>query len=364
MNHEEARLHYPLADTLPPAGTALELLPGVKWIRMGLPFALNHINLWLLKDSVAGADGPIEGWTVVDCCVDHPKSRAAWESIFEHALEGLPIVRVIATHMHPDHLGLAHWLCERWKAPLWISATDYYTALAATNGLQAQNAGALSDFYQSHGVSDPDFHAYLQGRGNQYSALVPALPLQFHRLLDGDKITIGSHTFECIVGYGHAPEHIALHCGALGLLISGDMVLPRISTNVSVFASEPEADPLRLFLASLRRYDTLPETTLVLPSHGKPFTGLAERLKQLHAHHSKQLELTRKACERAPICTAGLLPILFARTLDTQQMSFAVGEALAHLHCLWHAGEVHRTKGPDGVYRFSLADAQADLSLD
>jgi glyoxylase-like metal-dependent hydrolase (beta-lactamase superfamily II) len=152
MNPAESRLHYPLGESLPASGCAMELAPGIRWIRMGLPFALDHINLWLLRDTLDGPHGPTQGWTVVDCCVDIPAARTQWEAVFESALEGLPIVRVIATHMHPDHLGLAHWLCERWNAPLWISATDYYTALAASTGTLFPSTEALSDFYRSHGL--------------------------------------------------------------------------------------------------------------------------------------------------------------------------------------------------------------------
>lgn len=353
MNPEEARLHYPLADTLPEPGTALKLAPGVKWVRMGLPFALDHINLWLLRDCLTTSNGEMDGWTVVDCCVDLPAAKAQWEAVFEHALEGLPIVRVIATHMHPDHLGLAHWLCERWDAPLWISATDYYTALAASTGTLFPCPDSLSNFYRSHGLDNTEFHASLQDRGSYYPRLVPRLPGQFHRLLDGENLAIGNHQFECIAGYGHAPEHMALYCASLGILISGDMVLPRISTNISVFAGEPEADPLRLFLTSLRRFENLPEDTLVLPSHGKPFTGLHERLQQLHAHHDAQLDLVRSACKEETLSAADLLPILFSRALDTQQLSFAMGEALAHLHYLWHAGELRRLKNADRIYQFA-----------
>lgn len=357
MNPAEALLNYPFGDALPEPGSALEVAPGLKWIRMSLPFALDHINLWLLRDRIDGPDGPRDGWTVVDCCVDLPAARKQWEQIFECALEGLPIVRVIATHMHPDHLGLAHWLCDRWNAVLWISATDYYTALAASSGTLFPKADELSAFYRSHGIADTDFYARLQERGSYYPALVPALPVRFRRLLDGDRINIGGYSFECIAGYGHAPEHMALYCAERQVLISGDMVLPRISTNISVFAGEPEADPLKLFLSSLRRFDSLPVDTLVLPSHGKVFNGLPERLRQLHAHHAEQLELVRVACASAPLSATDLLPALFRRELDSQQLTFALGESLAHLHLLWHAHLLRRTKDAQGVFRFEGVDA-------
>lgn len=349
MNTAESQLTYPFGDALPQSGSAMHVAPGIKWIRMGLPFALDHINLWLVRDRQDGMDG----WTVVDCCVDLPEARAQWEALFANHLDGLPVLRVFATHMHPDHLGLAHWLCERWDVQLSISATDYYTALAASTGTLFPNADALGAFYRSHGVTDASFHQRLNERGSYYPALVPKIPPVFHRVMDGDVIDIGDYRFVSIAGYGHAPEHMALSCQEHSLLISGDMVLPRISTNISVFAGEPEANPLSLFLASLRRYEILSNDTLVLPSHGKPFRGLHERLMQLHDHHEAQLLMTHTACVDVALCAAELVPILFKRTLDNQQLTFALGEALAHLHYLWRAGGLKRERDDQGVYRFS-----------
>ena len=353
MNTLEQQLTYPWADTLPTPGATLEVAPGVRWIRMGLPFALDHINLWLLRDSQPGPHGPIEGWTVVDCCVATEAARTQWETIFATQLEGLPILRVIVTHMHPDHIGLAHWLCQRWQAPLWISATDYYTARVACEpgmGLQSESA---TDFYAAHGLHSPEFLAHVRGRSSYYPALVPSVPESFHRLLDGASVRIGQHDWHCLSGYGHAPEHIALHCPSMGVMISGDMVLPRISTNVSVYANEPTADPLRLFLASLERMRALPEQTLILPSHGRPFRGLHQRLDQLQAHHAGHLRIVLEACGQAPQSAADILPLLFPRALDAHQTTFAMGEALAHLHLLWHAGQITRQQGSDGVLRFT-----------
>lgn len=345
---------YVAGDRLPLPGTAMELAPGVKWVRMPLPFALDHINLWLLRDSIEGEQGPVGGWTVVDCCIASAEARALWENIFARELEGLPVLRVVATHMHPDHIGLADWLCERWNARLWVSATDYYSALVASQGSSAFSSEMAADFYLAHGLNDPAFLAHVRLRGSYYTSLVPSLPRQFRRLLDGDVLRIGGHAWRCMGGYGHAPEHMALHCSELGVLVSGDMVLPRISTNVSVYASEPEADPLKLFLASLERMRSLPEDTLVLPSHGKPFRGLHARIEQLQAHHAKHLATVMAACGKGPQSARDILPLLFERPLDAHQTTFAIGEALAHLHALWHEGMLRRQRSSDGVYRFSV----------
>ncbi len=351
MNAQEAELLYPLGDALPAAGATLELAPGVKWIRMGLPFALDHINLWLLRDEIGGQ----RGWTVVDCCVSRDEARAQWEQIFAGELEGLPILRVIVTHMHPDHIGLAHWLCERWKAPLWISATDYNTASLSIRGSTGFGGENSAGFFASHGLANPEHLAQIRGRSNYYPGLVPAVPASFHRMMDGQVIRIGGRDWACISGYGHAPEHIALSCAELKVLISGDMVLPRISTNISVYDVEPESDPLALFLQSIDKFGALHADTLVLPSHGKPFRGLHTRIAQLHAHHRERLAEVMQACAARPCSGADILPVMFKRPLDLHQTTFAMGEAVAHLHALWFEGRLRRQLGQDGVYRFDPA---------
>ena len=353
----ESRLHYPLGNALPEIGRALEVAPGVKWIRMGLPFALDHINLWLLRDCQDG----IDGWTVVDCCIDRPEARAQWEQVFANELDGLPILRVVATHMHPDHIGLAHWLCDEWTerngkpCRLWISATDYLSARIASHSTTGFGGHDAAAFFSTHGMTDPDSQAKVRARSGYYPNLVPAVPSQYRRLQDGKLVRIGTNDWRCISGFGHAPEHIALYSEALGVLISGDMVLPRISTNVSVYDMEPEGDALTQFLDSLDRYLPLPETTLVLPSHGKPFTGLHERINQLKDHHTDRLAEVMQACGERPCSAMDIIPIMFTRKLDLHQTTFAIGEAVAHLHRLWHGGELTRERGADGVYRFRAA---------
>lgn len=345
----EQQLHYPLGQALPAPGSTLEVAPGVKWIRMALPFALDHINLWLLRDEIDGRSG----WTVVDCCITRDEAKAQWESIFATQFEGLPLLRVIVTHMHPDHMGLAHWLCTRWNAPLWISATDYHTARLASQSTTGFGGDGAARFMASHGLTDPESIEKIRHRTSYYADLVPEVPRSFQRLLDGQTLHIGGHDWRCISGYGHAPEHMALSCEALKVLISGDMVLPRISTNVSVYDTEPEADSLKLFLDSLEKFRPLDAGTLTLPSHGKPFTGLHTRIDQLQDHHRDRLAEVLEACTARPGSAADMLPVLFKRPLDLHQTTFAMGESIAHLHALWFAGRLRRTLDADGVYRFS-----------
>lgn len=345
----ERRLHYPLGQALPGIGQALPVAPGVKWVRMALPFALDHINLWLLRDRVDSR----EGWTIVDCCIAHDSAREQWEQIFARELEGLPVLRVLVTHMHPDHIGLAQWLCERWQAPLYISATDYHMARLGSQSTTGFGGDAAARHFAQHGLIDPQDQQRIRARSGYYPGLVPGVPATFSRLLDGTRLAIGGHHWRCIAGYGHAPEHMALYSEALGVLISGDMVLPRISTNVSVYDQEPEADALSLFLTSLERFLPLPEDTLVLPSHGKPFKGLHERIRQLQDHHQDRLHEVSQACQQQACSAMDIVPVLFPRALDLHQTTFAMGEAIAHLHRLWYQGQLQRERGADGVFRFT-----------
>ena len=342
---------------MPALGTWTTLRPGIHWVRMPLPFALDHINLWVLDDEIDGH----RGYTTIDCGIASDPTREAWEQLFDSVFAGQPLLRVICTHFHPDHLGLAYWLTaggerQRWTAPLWISATEYAYGRFMSMGADQTTGSDAARHFARNGLSDPDALAKVQARGSgHYPKLVPAVPASFRRLQDGDEIAIGpahaKRIFRAIVGFGHAPEHMSLYCESEKLLISGDMVLPRISTNVSVFDLEPDGNPLPRYLHSLERLLVLPADTLVLPSHGKPFTGLHVRIGQQHAHHAERLAEVHAACA-TPQTAATIVPVLFKRALDLHQMTFALGEALAHLHALWYDGKVER-RLDEGVYRFT-----------
>ncbi len=343
MNLPEAQLDYPFNDTLPEPGTAEKICEGVYWLRMGLPFALNHINLWLLEDGA--------GWTVIDCGIANDATRASWETIFSTVLNNKPITRILATHCHPDHLGLADWLCQRWQAPLWMSTGEYCFGRLMHAALPGVDGSSSIPHFQRHGVINPDLIEQLQGRKNYFPSLVPEVPTSYIRLQENQLITIGAQEWRVITGFGHSPEHVSLHCDALSILISGDMLLPRISTNVSVWAVEPEANPVKQFLDSLTKYLPLDPNTLVLPSHGKPFRGMHTRIAQLNEHHAARLAEIL-AITATPKSAADIVPVMFPRPLDTHQLTFALGEALAHLHLLWFAGKLQRQIGIDGIIRF------------
>jgi glyoxylase-like metal-dependent hydrolase (beta-lactamase superfamily II) len=349
MNHLESQLEYPLGDTLPATGALHELAPGLRWLRMPLPFALDHINLWLVRDEIEGR----AGWSAVDCGVANDQTRAAWEQVLTTGIEGEPLLRVLATHCHPDHIGLSGWLCSRFAAPLWMTTGEYGFARMMAAALPGVDGTAGIPFFRRHGLADPVLLEQMQSRRNYYPSLVPAVPEAYTRMQDGQQIALGAHRWRVITGFGHSPEHAALYCDELKVLISGDMVLPRISTNVSVFAVEPEANPLRLYLDSLQKFNNLPADTLVLPAHGKPFRGLHTRIAQLCEHHEARLAEVVEACS-TPQSAMDIVPIMFRRALDAHQLSFALGEALAHLHKLWFDGILRRVNDADGIIRFHM----------
>ena len=336
---------YPYAEP-PVPGSTIEVAPGVHWLRMALPFQLDHINLWLLEDG--------DGWLQIDTGLGNEPTRALWERIFADKIGAKPLRRVLVTHYHPDHAGNAAWLCERFDAPLWMTRGEFLTVHAARNSTAGYTTEAQLELFRANGLDDAR-GAELLLRGGLYRSMVPDFPVSHRRLFEGERVSAGARDWQVMLGYGHAPEHASLYCAALNVLISGDMLLPKISTNVAVRPIDPMADPLGLFLSSIRRYRELPEDVLVLPSHGIPFRGAHVRVAQLEAHHAERLDALVGACTAAPKSAAELLEVLFHRKLDSSQIFFAMGEAIAHVHHLLYAGRLHRSVDAYGVARFNAA---------
>ena len=329
----------------PEGGRTLQVAPGIRWIRMPLPFALNHINLWLLDDE--------DGLTVVDTGVGLSPTRELWERLFAGELAGQPVVRVLVTHFHPDHMGNAEWLTQRFGVELWCPQAEWLMAQLAWQGMGGNDSAKRLDHYRRHGVGPEQIEGF-RGRGNHYRQLVPTVVPQFRTVREGDVVTIGGRRWHAFTVLGHAPEHACLLCPEANVLISGDQVLPKITTNVSVWPDQPRGNPLRLYLDSLERFRPLPGDTLVLPSHGLPFRGLHHRLDYLRQHHDERLAETVGAIAE-PRTASDLVPVLFRRQLDTHQLGFAIGETLAHLHYLEAEGHAERHVDPDGIHRFRKA---------
>jgi glyoxylase-like metal-dependent hydrolase (beta-lactamase superfamily II) len=334
-------IRYPFAASLPAPGEMLEVAPGVHWVRMPLPFALDHINLWVLADG--------EGWTIVDTGYGVQATWELWERLLAGPMGGLPVKRIVVTHYHPDHVGSAAWLAARTGAPVWMTTSEFLSAHAARDDTAGFDRATGIDFFGLNGLDISRIPEKVR-LGNAYKRGVPDLPHTYRRMMHGDELVIGGHSWEVITVFGHAPEHAALHCESLGLLISGDQVLPRITSNVGVWGNQPESNPLRLFLDSLARFEPCDEATRVLPSHDRVFEGLHARLAQLRAHHAERLLALLAACDR-PVTAFEILPVLFKRALDEHQMGFAMGEAIAHLHYLMAEGKLAR-EDSGGLRRF------------
>lgn len=332
-------LRYPF-DTVPEPGELIEVATGIFWLRMPLPFSLNHINLWLLEEK--------DGWTIVDTGLANDEIKTLWRHIFAHHLKGKPVTRVIVTHLHPDHVGLAGWLTRKWGVELHMSRTDYLMCknLVVDTG-RPPPAEALK-FYRAAGFSEPELDHYAK-RFGVFGEYVSRMPDIFHRLRDGDSLGIGGREWHVVVGSGHAPEHVCLYGPEAKVLLSGDQILPRISSNVSVHPTEAYENPLRDWLDSCARLRaTLPGDVLVLPAHNEPFYGLHARLEALIAGHeeglAKLLELLAE-----PKRAVDVFPALFKRAVDRDLFFMATGESLAHLRCLLARGDVTIERDDKGV---------------
>ena len=352
-----AALTYPHGETVPDVGDTIEVAPGVHWVRMPLPFSLQWINLWLIDD------GP-KGWTIVDTGIPGSDTKEAWRKIFAEKLGGRPVWRVIVTHMHPDHIGCAGWLSRKWPdSEFWISRLEYITCrmLVADTGREAPKAG--TDFYHRAGWSGAQIENY-KSRFGGFGRGVSQMPDAYHRLEDGMTFEMAGHDWQVVTGNGHSPEHSCLHCSELNVLISGDQLLPRISSNVSVFPTEPAADPLKDWLDSCSKLKAaVAADVLVLPAHNEPFTGAHERLDHLIRGHEVALKRLLQRLGQEPRRVVDIFPAIFGRKIGDDVLSMATGEAIAHLNCLIARGQAAYTFDDDGVAWFAAGGYFSALSF-
>ena len=319
----------------------MAVAPGVLWLRVPLPVVLNHINLWVLDDG--------DSWCVVDTGMATQEIRDIWSQVFSEQLEARPVSRVLVTHLHPDHVGLAGWLTRRFDVELWMSRTEFLLCrnLVADTGRTAPEAGVR--FYRAVGYTEPHLARY-RDRFGEFGKAISPLPDAYHRLQEGDQLEIGPHRWRVVVGRGHSPEHACLYCEELGVVISGDQVLPTISSNVSVYPTEPAADPLGDWLDSCRRLQNeLPEDVLVLPAHGRPFRGAHLRLTQLIDEHERGLADIQALCADEPRRAVDVFPALFKGRITSSNLIMAAGEAVAHLNYLVYRNELEVSTDADGV---------------
>ncbi|HUN98171.1 MAG TPA: MBL fold metallo-hydrolase [Bradyrhizobium sp.] len=336
-------LRYPFEDH-PGPDQVVEVMPGALWVRLKLPFRLNHVNVYLLADD--------DGWTMVDSGFGNEESIAAWTTLFEGPLKGVKITRLIVTHSHPDHVGLAGWIVERFHCTLHMSQVEYLQSVYHQNRGTEERRNAQRLFFRRHGM-DENLTDKLLGSGQDYLKRVSVLPASYRRISHGDEVSIGTRRFKVITGGGHALDQVMLYCAADKLFLSADQVLSRISPNVSVWAVEPDQNSLGEYLASLASLTTtLPYDALVLPGHGVPFYGLKTRIKQLADHHEERCRLIADACREVPQTSAQLVPVVFHKhVLDPHQMGFAAGELIAHVNYMLVEGRL-AAEEIDGVLHF------------
>lgn len=316
-------LHYPF-DSVPSKGEFLNVAPGVEWFRIPIPFELNHINLWLLEDK--------DGYTLVDTGINSSHSREIWKELLESHFAEKKLKRIVITHFHPDHFGLARWLQKKTGAGVYCSAETVERVEFLLERAESEGVDGRLKFYRDHHIDgELIFEEFL--KGNLYRDIISGKPDSISILKDGEKIIVGEYEWSVIMAYGHAPGHITLHCEDLALLISGDQILPTITSNVSVHADLPEEDPLKAYLESLDCFKEISGDTLVLPSHGGVFKGIHTRIEELRVHHDVMLERVLKLCAVNQSITS-LLPKIFRRKMEGINQVLAFGEALAHINYL------------------------------
>jgi len=327
-------------DDKPGIGDTQEIAPGIHWLRMPLPFALDHINLWLFKDN--------DAWVIVDTGLGADQSKEAWENAFANPMGGRPASHVVVTHLHPDHVGCAGWLSERFNVDLWMTREEYMLCriLVADTGRSAPHEGV--EFYQAAGFGDDALDNYRKMFG-MFGRFVTPMPESYRRLYDGQKGPVGDYDWEVVVGRGHSPEHACFFNEELNLFVSGDQVLPSISANVSVYPTEPDANPLKDWIESLKGIrDRIPEDVLVLPAHGKPFRGAHARIDQLVGDHLSQLDALLEHCMESRR-VIDVFPALYRARITKDNLMFATGEAVAHLNYLINDGLITAERDKHGV---------------
>lgn len=339
-----SRLLNFIVDEAPASGSATEVADGVYWLRFGLPMkGLDHINLWALKDG--------DNWVVVDTGIADKTSKEIWRDHFKNLMGGRPVDRIIVTHLHPDHSGLAGWMSRKFDAPLCMTRGEYFLCriLAADTGKVAPPEGLK--FYRKAGFNDEQLEMYKIRFGGFGKAISP-MPNSYDRLTDGETGIINGREWHVVIGSGHSPEHACLYCPDLKLCITGDQLLPNISSNVSVWPTEPESNPLQNWIDSCHKLkDALPADTLILPAHGIPFRGAHRRLDKLIDHHEKALDRLMEFCTEPKLATE-VYSVLFRRQINDSNRVMAVGEAIAHLNCLKERGLITRRLNDAGQFTY------------
>jgi glyoxylase-like metal-dependent hydrolase (beta-lactamase superfamily II) len=326
----------------PQHGEAVTVAPGVRWCRIPLPIDLNHINVWLIDHE--------GGCIVVDTGMASSVADAAWDALDANIFTKTPLRAVFVTHIHPDHIGLARRLQERYGVPVWMSKRTHEQVSAFLSSEAAAGVAEAEQFFASHGIADKALLPSLSP--TRFARMTSGLPEVGRHVADGETLHWGGREWTALETNGHAEGHLCLFTRTDSVLISGDQVLPTISSNIGFTWRSQDPNPLGSFLSSLERLHALPADTLVLPSHGVPFRGLQSRVEDLTRHHEDQLAAVTRACREAKTALE-LLPVMFRRQLHGLHFFLAMAEALAHLEYLVKAARLRRDTDAAGVIRYT-----------
>jgi glyoxylase-like metal-dependent hydrolase (beta-lactamase superfamily II) len=338
-----SKLTFPIA-VAPAPGTVTDIAPGIRWLRLPLPYRLDHVNIYLIEN-----DG---GWTALDSGLGDEACRSAWQAALSGPLLGQPLKSLVVSHYHPDHVGLAGWLCERFGLELTMPRPEYLLSLLLQFAPADYGEDVFRPFYRRHGLPAEATEIVLS-RGHEYLKRTTGVPASYHRIKHGDRLTVGEREFQVLTGGGHALEQAMLYRPEQRLFLAADQVIARISPNVSVHPMEASLDALGIYLASLRAIrDSVAPDVLVLPGHGLPFHGLHDRVDELIAHHAQRCGEIAAGCRAAPLSVAEIVPVLFTRPLDAHQTGFAFGEVLAHVNHMLGRGELRLETDAGGVDRY------------
>lgn len=333
---DQIRMPFPIA---PDPGQALELAPGILWLRLPLPMALDHVNCYALEDG--------DGWTILDTGFDSRKTRALWEGIMAGPLQGRPIRRLVVTHHHPDHIGLAGWF-QSMGAELVTTRTAWLFARMLTLDVQDRPRPETLAFWQAAGMDPALLARRAEERPFNFADVVAPMPLGFTRIAEGDRIRMGGRDWLVRIGHGHAPEQATFWSLSDNLILGGDQLLPGISPNLGVYATEPGADPVADWIASCESFQPHARPDhLVLPGHKLPFTGLPFRLTQMIDNHRGALGRLIDHLDQ-PRTAADCFAPLFKRAISEGEYGLALVEAVAHLNHLHKAGRISRRPQADG----------------
>ena len=335
----DTRLNFPI-DDIPKNGESLKIADGLTWVRMPLPMSLNHINLWLIGEN--------NDQTLVDTGMHLPEVVEKWTALINK--ESFSIKRVFITHMHPDHVGMGGWFVDQHNCEFMMSRTDYLQCRVLSADKTGNVPQVAIDFYKKAGMKEEALERYVS-RFGFFGSIIYPLPSSYQRVKDGDIFNFGEREWKVLEGSGHTMEHLCLYSLDEEYLISGDQILPTISSHVGVFPTEPEANPLEDWINSCKRLKSqVNEEVLVLPAHGRPFIGAHKRLDALINLHEANLESLHDLLKE-PRKATETFSVLFNREIDENNFLMALGESLAHLNCLEHRGSISKDL-IDGVYHY------------